>query len=142
MTTRLLLVGALALSSCDAVFPRNCTAEAIPAVEVIILDAATGAPAACDALLVARDGAYVDSVSVRRWFGLAPGDTTNVCRVYQTLNQLEAAYERPGTYSLRVEKPGFAPWERSGVRVRSTFCHVQTARFEVRLARASPKHAG
>ena len=130
MTTRLFLLGAFSLSACDAVLPPfGCTAEAIPAVEVTILDAATGAPAACDALLVARDGAYVDSVSVRRWLSLPPGDTTDVCRIQPAPDRLYAAGQRPGTYSLRVEKPGFVPWEQRGVRVRSTPCHVETARF-------------
>ena len=34
--------------------------------------------------------------------------------------------ERPGTYEVRVEHPGYAPWVRTGVEVTEGRCHVNT----------------
>jgi hypothetical protein len=138
VNTRLRLPLALALGSCD-LGGTLCTAEVVPAIEVEVRDATTGAPAACNALLVVREGAFVDSVAASNVFDpSAPADSTGGCGRLPDLLGLSGAEERSGTYSVRVEKPGYVTWERTSVRVPVDECHVRTARFDVALERATP----
>jgi hypothetical protein len=125
------------LGACD-LGGTLCTESIEPAVEVEVRDAATGAPAACNALLIVREGAYVDSAAYNNYDRHFPADTTRGCEREPDLLRLTAADERAGTYTVRVEKPGYAAWERAGVRARAGECHVETVRLEVLLERATP----
>lgn len=94
---------------------------------VIILDSANGTGLAPGATVVLEDGAYRDSIVLGLGYPL-PGDSI----FYST-----STYERTGTYTVRVRRPGYALWEREGVRVTRDQCHVVTARVRARLQSSS-----
>jgi len=105
----------LGLSGCD--IPTACDTYAAPALQVQVRDAATNAAiTGPEVLVVAREGAYVDSVR----YAPAP-----------------LATERPGTYEIVVEAPSYQRWQRSGVRVREDGCHPRTVTVLASLQRAS-----
>jgi hypothetical protein len=105
----------------DGVF---CTAEVAPGIEVEVVDAATGAYVARGARGTVRDGTYGDTLSPARSRGLPPNDT---------LESLQGAHERPGTYTLAVERAGYQLWQRTGIRVTRAACHVGTVQLTARL---------
>jgi hypothetical protein len=113
--TTVLAATACATASLGCTTQPICTLSVDPGVVVTIRDAADGKPLASTARGVVRDGAFSDSL--RPYGGL--GDGTLVSRA--------AADERPGVYTVTVVHQGYAPWERSGVRVRPGECHVQAA---------------
>lgn len=113
----LLLV--LPLAACPNPFAGTaCTTEARPAISVEVLDASTGASAAAGATLIARDGAFADTVVVPDHPGI---------------RSVGVAHERPGVYTVLVRKEGYYEWSREGVRVRDAECHVRTVELEARL---------
>ncbi|MBA3970142.1 MAG: hypothetical protein H0X52_08575, partial [Gemmatimonadetes bacterium] len=65
----------------------------------------TGELIASGARLIVRDGEYVDTVQV-------PANRPDVDSL-----AIPAAGERPGVYTLTVQKPGYQEWRKSGVRV-------------------------
>jgi hypothetical protein len=103
-------VGAVAASACDVITGPVCTDEARPALIVEIRDSVTNAPAGMGARVIARDGAYADTGSVLGAEGSRAG----------------LAHEREGTYTVTVEKDGYRPWTRNGIRVTKDACHVRT----------------
>ena len=117
----------LALAGCiDSTTPGigfGCTAHAAPGLDVEIRDRSTGVPIADSARGVAREGAYVDSLRPGTMLSTAPSDLLS--RV--------GAYERAGTYSIRIERAGYQPWDTAGVRVIAGTCHVTTVRVFARL---------
>ena len=118
---------ALAGGACDLLDsdPALCTDEFVYGLHVTVQDSVTGAPAASGAQLIARDGAYADTVTVPP----AAEDPDNWV--------LQAAGERPGVYTVTVRKAGFLAWERTGVVVTADDCHVRTVELTARLQRAS-----
>ncbi|MEP0547553.1 MAG: hypothetical protein ABJF88_11525 [Rhodothermales bacterium] len=108
-------------AGCDAIQSGNCTAEAEPAIEVEVIDAATGEPAAEGATGVVTEGAYSDSLIV---IGINADNQEFL---------LGGAYERTGTYDVRVEKEGYQTWTREGVRVRGDDCGPRTVRLTAQL---------
>lgn len=96
-----LLAAGFSTSACSGI---TCTAEGRDAVIVEVRDSITGSNAAEGALLIVRDGEYVDSVRG------GPNEPP----------ALTAAFERPGTYEVVVQKNGYREWVRQGVRVRRT----------------------
>jgi hypothetical protein len=128
VTRTLLGALALAVSSCDLLDngDRICTANFVHGLHVIVQDSLAGTPAASGARLIARDGAYADTATVPP----AAEDPDNWV--------LRAAGERPGTYTVTVEKSGFVTWQRSNVVVAMDDydCHVVPAQLTARLQRA------
>ncbi len=116
---RMLLLLAGFAAACDS--PTTCVDLPVPAISVLVRDSSSGAPTASGARLVARDGSYVDSVSI------APG--------HPELDSmtLTAAYNRPGVYDVTVRKTGYWDWVRSGVKVSKGRCNVNTVRLTARL---------
>jgi len=115
---RLLLVcsSALLIAGCDPFFPSDCTVEETPAVKVT----------------VRTDGVLPDSVSGV----LSEGTHAEALDSYRSsagTHTLTGGYERPGTYSLRVEAAGYRTWSRDGVRVRGGDCGPQTVRLTAEL---------
>lgn len=100
--------------------PIVCTDEFVYGLSVEIVDATTGAPLAEGSTLTVVDGTYVENVT-DSWDG----------------RSMVAAGERPGTYTVRVERGGYQSWERSGVRISADECHVIPRSLEARLD-ASP----
>ena len=107
--------------------PVVCTSNSVYAVTARVIDGSTGAPAAFDATLVARDGQYSDSTT-----GWYPGPDEDQAAV------LGVAPDRPGTYDVTIRKAGYVTWMRQGVTVDQGECHVEARRLDVRLTRTNP----
>ena len=61
-------------------------------------------------------------------------DGEDVVELEPFADQLVGAWERPGTYTVTVDKPGFETWVRTGVRVEAGECHVVPVRLEATLS--------
>jgi hypothetical protein len=96
----------------------GCAASVSPAIIVVIKDAETGAPAAEGAVGTIRDGTYAETLQVYVTTSPTPPETIG------TPLSLSGGVGRPGTYTVRVEKPGYQAWERMGVRARPAQCGV------------------
>lgn len=107
------------LAACGITDPIVCTTDFAPAVIVRPMDALSGQLIAEGAGGTVSEGSYVDSLRVYTRDGT--GQATS----------LAAAGERPGTYSIRVEHPGYQPASLDQVRVDRGLCHVQTRTLEV-----------
>ncbi len=105
-----------ALAGCDL---GACTLSVEPGVIVEIRDAVDGTPIAATASGSVIEGSYQDSL-----------------HLYDGPLRRAGAYEREGTYTVRVLHAGYAPWERTRIRVRDTGCHVDTVMLEADLQRA------
>lgn len=117
------------LGSCGIIDPVVCPADVTPAVEVQVFDARTGAPAAHGTLATAQDGSYTDTLEITGWRS-TPIDST-------TAFVVAGAYERPGTYTVRITKPGYRLWERTRVRAREGECGVESERLVASLEPAA-----
>lgn len=109
--------------------PIVCPGVISRAIEVEVRDAESGQPAAHGAVGIAREGSFADTLQVVGWTSHPSAETALV---------LGGVEERPGLYSVRVEKVGYQPWERSGVRAEKGVCGVVTARLQAQLERAEP----
>ncbi len=99
--------------------PRVCTAVAVQALNVTVLDAVSR-QRLCDAAVVAVDGPFQETL---RSFG-----TETDC-VYA------GPTERAGVYEVRVSKGGYAPATASNVRVGQDECHVIPEQVTISLSR-------
>jgi hypothetical protein len=84
----------------------------------------SGVWSASGAQLIARDGAYADSMSV-------PANRPDL-----DSSSLSAAGERTGAYSLTVRKAGYRDWTRDNVQVTKNECHVNTVKFTALVQRS------
>ena len=103
----ILLLTAACGEASDGVTRPNCGDVGVPAMTVIALDALTRQPITALAVVVAHDGAYADTASA---VGQPP--------LYGM------AYNRPGTYSVTVNAPGYQPWRIDNVIVTRGDCNV------------------
>lgn len=113
-----LLLAPLVGVACDAVAPGDilCTTEAVAGIAVDVRDSVSDSPAGRGARIVARDGAYADTVqftSLDGPYGLA--------------------YERAGSYTVTVQQQGYRVWSQSGIEVLRDVCHVRPVRLKARL---------
>jgi hypothetical protein len=126
-------IGALLfLAGCHFLAPTDpvvCLGVISRAIEVEVRDAETGQPAAHGAVGIAREGNFVDSLQISGWMSYPSAESALM---------LGGVEERPGLYSIRVEKDGYEPWERSGVRADKDACGVITVRLRAYLERAEP----
>lgn len=76
---------------------------------VQIRDARTGAQAWYDAVVIASDGTYADTIVGS--LGFPPSEKDN-------LSWLGMARDRPGTYTVTITHPAYQTWRREGIRVR------------------------
>ena len=111
----------LSASGCELFTGPVCSLELVYGISVTVEDSLTGVPSAAGAQLIARDGAYADTVTV-------PASAADADRT-----ALQAAGERPGLYTVTVTKAGFLPWERRNVFVTAGECHVRTVHLTARL---------
>jgi hypothetical protein len=117
----------LMLGGCDFLRltdPVMCPGVISRAIEVEVRDARSGQPAAHGAVGIAQEGDFVDSLRVVGWMS-TPSPEAAVL--------LGGVEERPGVYSVRVEKQGYLPWARTGVAAREGVCGVMTARLQANL---------
>lgn len=110
------------LAACNSEGPYGindvvCTLEARAALNVELLDAATKASIAAGATVVATDGAYTDTL---RNFGNGP---------------FGGAYERVGTYTIKVTTPAHGTATRTGIVVTRDQCHVIAQRITIEMTR-------
>ena len=122
---RALVTTALLLAGCEgsSFSPAVCTTEAPSSIVVTAHDARSGAALSTGTSLILQNGAYVDSVETVRDL---PATASGLLGPTST-------YERAGTFSVRVRRPGYLLWARDGVQVTADRCHVQTARLDARL---------
>ena len=115
----LVVLAALGAAACgDEPNPVICTAVAVSALTVTVLDAATNAPL-CDAEVVVTDGSFRETLPV------FPGSGAD-CRY-------SGPFERPGTYDVTVRRAGYPTAVQSNVRVTSDECHVIGVPVTIRL---------
>jgi hypothetical protein len=105
----LLLVVAIIASACDS-DAITCTDVPRPALLVHVEDSASGLPLNAGATVVARDGAYRDSV------------TRVVSDAASNAFGFTLANGRSGTYELTVRRDGYAEWRRTIVATTSDAC--------------------
>lgn len=109
------LLGACALlmcAGCSLISAPVCDGEFVSAVNVRVVDSASGAMAASGAQLLVRDGAFADSMSL-------PANRTDLDAL-----SLHAAGERAGTYAVTVRKDGYRDWTQANVQAERDACHV------------------
>jgi hypothetical protein len=121
-----LCAGAVLAAGCESVTTstRACTPNYVFGLHVDVVDSLTTAPPA-SALLIARSGAFVDSVG--------PEPSKLSYEGGPTYLRLYAAGERTGTYDLTVRAPGYRDWTRTGVRVTGDECHAHPTTLTARL---------
>lgn len=109
-----------ALASCSANEPNQvvCTMEARSSFAITVVDSVSGQNLAPGATVRVTAGAFSDTLTTP-----GPGATAYSGGVY----------ERPGTYTVAVTRPGYLPWQRSGVAVGRDECHVIPYQTTVRL---------
>lgn len=93
----------------------GCPAVVNPAIEVLVINAATDSADARGVTGVVRDGAYLDTLRVGS--GPTGGPPHNVV----------AAFGRPGTYTVHLSKTGYHDWVQASVRARPGVCSVERA---------------
>jgi hypothetical protein len=103
------------LGGCDLV-GVSCSTDIRWAVQVDVVDAITLEGRADGATLTLRDGEWSETVT-ESWDG----------------RRMDGAPERAGRYDVSVDRPGYLPWNESGVSVGEDECHVQTVSLEARL---------
>ena len=117
MRSKLFRLLALALGSVTLAACKDplCTLNYGYGLTIIVQDSVTTASLVGDGTTVTvREGSYVDSVQ-------------QVGTVYQ------AAGERPGTYTIQVQRAGYRHWSRENVRVLDDGCHVRGVTVNARL---------
>ena len=93
-----------------------CNLNLVYGLVIVVTDSSSGAPlGGVETIVEVRDGAYVDTLPP---FGP---------------NEYSGAGERPGTYSVTVQRSGYRVWRRDGIRVREDECHVIPVRVNARL---------
>jgi len=96
-----------------------------PAFRVKITDSRTGIFAASGSVVIATSGSYADTARVP----VGAADSTSVFLAY-----------RPGTYSVRISKPGYADWTQGGLLVGSNLppCEGEPAGLQQLTAQLVP----
>jgi hypothetical protein len=126
--TPLMVPAALMLSAaaCGDGLEPVCLPVERPAVEVEVRDVHTEEFRADSARGVAQDGTYTDSLLIVRYHGAEI-----------TPAALGGAYGRAGTYTVRIERVGYQPWDTVGVHVLADRCGPLTVQLVARLSPAS-----
>lgn len=96
-----------------------CTDEAVSGIRLDILDSVTRAGKAAEALAIAAEGSYRDTLE----FWGFPDNTTSQWGLT----------ERGGTYDLTVTAPGYLTWSKNDVVIHENECHVEPISLEVLL---------
>lgn len=113
----------IAVAACDDMSTSTvCPGQPGPALLVNVVDAASGLPVAHEARGRWSTGALSDSL---RHVAVGPDSTVVL-----------AAFGPPGTYEVRVERPGHADWVRGGVVVAPGTCGPARANVTAQLTAA------
>jgi hypothetical protein len=87
----------------------SCTMNEVAGIVLFIVDSTDG-PFRGPVATTLRDGAFSQTIAFPATYGL---------------DHRYLAYERPGTYSITLEAPGYKTWRRDNVVVTSERCHVK-----------------
>lgn len=120
----LALAGAASGCCCGIEQPVVCGTSLGYGITVVVRDSVTGQAAAQGALAVARDGTYADTLRIIEGASGPP-------------LMLGGVRSRTGTYTVRIEKPGYRPWDARDVNVYSGECGIQTTARTANLAPAT-----
>ncbi len=101
--------------------PPVCTAVAVDALVVTVVDASSG-QRLCDAKVLAIDGSFSEEL---RAFGSGQECTYS------------GPTERAGVYEIRVTRAGYEPASITGVRVTRDVCHVIPVKVTLSLKKAA-----
>ena len=116
MLSRLLpLVLTFGLEACA----EGCDLISIPGIRVTLVDETTGSPLQGDVTVVATEGSYIDSIQP----AVRPGEPRIAF----------LAFDRPGTYHVEAQAPGYVNWVATTVRVTMGDCHVETVDLTAEL---------
>ena len=106
---------ALLTSACKSPLVA-CNLNLVYGLTIVVTDSSTGAPlGGVQTVVEVRDGAYMETLP----------------EIFP--NEYSGAGERPGTYSVKVQRPGYRVWQNDGVRVRKDECHVIPVTVNARL---------
>lgn len=108
-------------TGCGILGPGDCIAIGRFALVVVVQDSATGGAPTSDTRVIARDGEYADTATIG-----SPNPAGNAFAL---------APERPGSYFVTVESPGYRLWSRAGVDVTRSSGKCQELRTRTVLAR-------
>jgi hypothetical protein len=112
----------LGLAGCDKpTEPRVCTAIAVDALVVTVVDASSG-QRICDAKVLAVDGSFSEEL---RAFGSAQDCTYS------------GPTERAGLYEVLATRAGYEPARTTAARVTRDECHVIPVRVLVQMQRST-----
>ena len=112
----------LGLAGCDKpTEPRVCTAIAVDALVVTVVDASSG-QRICDAKVVVIDASFNEDL---RPFGAGQDCTYS------------GPTERAGVYEIRATRAGYETGTLSGVRVTRDECHVIPVRVTMQMRRST-----
>jgi hypothetical protein len=109
----------LAFLVCADACARGCDTILIPGISVTVVDKSTGNPFAGDVAVIATEGSYTETIN--------PPPLPAGPRL------ASLAYERPGTYRVEVQAPGYVTWVATNVRVTHDGCHVETVQLTAEL---------
>lgn len=105
-----------------------CTTEVRAGLVLTVSDSVTGSASGLTGLAIAAQSGYVrDSL----YYPSVPANMPGAPALLQGL-----AFERPGTWEVRVNAAGYAPWVQSGIAVTADLCHVIPVAIAVRLRRS------
>jgi hypothetical protein len=93
------------------------------ALEVVVVDARTGAPRVEGTIVTARDSTFLETLRIVESRDRPPRSIFG------------GAVERPGTYEVTVRRSGYRDWSTTGVQVTRDGCNLHTRRLEARLER-------
>ena len=97
----------------------------VPGIIVEVRDLLTNDPIASNAVGTLQDGVYQETMQPYK----APQDSA--------LLSLQGAIERPGTYDVLVQKPGYRDWSMHHVTVLAGPCDVLTVYLEADMERTN-----
>ncbi|MGH7638748.1 MAG: carboxypeptidase-like regulatory domain-containing protein, partial [Gemmatimonadaceae bacterium] len=95
------------IAGCRAQEPFVCTDILVPGIVVDVRDSISDAYVGPQARIAATSGGYL-----------------NVVVTQDDDGPYALAHERPGTYTVTVDKTGYTQWRRAGVHVTADECHV------------------
>ena len=107
------------VAGCRLFTGTDCSLDARAGITVDVRDSVSNAPITGESRIIARDGTFADTAEFTEIF---PGPHALV-------------RERPGSYTVTVEREGYQLWSRTGVRVTRGECHVRTVELTARLRR-------
>lgn len=99
----------------------GCTAALVSGLAVTVSDQSTQQPAACGVTITATEQGYSESVT---------NDDVNC----DDSDAIALLAERPGFYSLTVQKPGYQSYQINDFGIGRDLCHVLPRQLQVELS--------